>query len=712
MDFKILAKTVAAVKAFLGIKEIPIDTDALTTQFTDAQKVQLQAHFGDDFTEKMIDAIDIEIKNVLQNKADLETIQEEIKALEVMVSANENMDESDPPVSTDVLESLKELKAQFKQQKELMAILMEEPEVETSPLQTQLMKNVALLHSPTHLFASGKSWDAFEKRSWNARLRDFSMKATDFNKEGNIPLLQDDVEHFVRQNPEALNSLFNDTYSLPAEWSRRTGVLDRVADGYIIPAEIVQGRSKGWKPKNRFHIAAEEGRVFRKKIDITFDGYELQKIENTWIRSYNKEGSHPWKMSFVFFLLSELVKRQAADDRIAQINGIYVATPDGDGNPGAAINSQDGLMYYWYYFRDVAKKYRAFDIGRPTPENIVDYIKTMIEKIPETERNEQGNEIQISSTLMHWYRERAGFLYQHHYNTDSGKQEYKENHPIDYPNFKFQVLRDMTQTEFIGITQSTNVEVLDYQVDEKGKFTITHEKRDTHIFADYRLGIRLVFVGTKLQDEDPREFEVQKVWSNSVPIFHSGVKIPVFDDTSGIIQLHYPSIQVDADWRTDITSIEEALPGQIIRIFGNKKLQTAKKVKKNTSLLLTSDYPLNTDGVLTLLVTDEGKLKEVSRTTTAKLLVTDVPFEDDVIDVTSGNKFVYQGEVSTTIKSIIGGVEGKTIKVFGNDKVDVVVTIKNTDSIKISEAVELKTSQHYIELVFIENVWIELKRAI
>ncbi|MDM1514671.1 hypothetical protein HX055_18320, partial [Myroides odoratimimus] len=236
---------------------------------------------------------------------------------------------------------------------------------------TTAMRKTTLSHSATHLFADTKSYNAFGNRPWNARMRDQGMSASSFNEKTTIPLLQGDMEHFVRENPEALFSLINEHYSLPSQWDYRAGVVDILADAGIIPAEIVQGRSKGWSPKNNFNITPEEGRVFPKKIDISFSGYELQQIETAWIRSYNREGSHPWKMTFVYFLLGEILKRAMADDTNAQINGIYVENPGGDDKPGAAVNSQNGLLYLYHKFRDIEKKYRPFKIGRPTKENIV-----------------------------------------------------------------------------------------------------------------------------------------------------------------------------------------------------------------------------------------------------------------------------------------------------------------------------------------------------
>jgi hypothetical protein len=37
--------------------------------------------------------------------------------------------------------------------------------------------------------------------------------------------------------------------------------------------------------------------VYRKKIDITFDGFELQEMKILGLDHYNKaDGSHPWKI--------------------------------------------------------------------------------------------------------------------------------------------------------------------------------------------------------------------------------------------------------------------------------------------------------------------------------------------------------------------------------------------------------------------------------
>jgi hypothetical protein len=88
---------------------------------------------------------------------------------------------------------------------------------------------------------------------------------------------------------------------------------------------------------------------------------------------------------------------------------------------------------------------------------------------------------------------------------------------------------------------------------------ITHNKRDTIFFADYRLGIRFIMVGTKLPAI--KSIRNSKVWSNNVPVFG-----PSFcsNDVSGLLKVTFPSIEVDASWKTNITILKALLKGSII----------------------------------------------------------------------------------------------------------------------------------------------------
>lgn len=719
MKFKIMAGTVALLNALFGSKELPIDAENKQLNLDEAQRQKIVDALGEKDAEKAINGINSEIKAMADQNLILKAAKDELDALvlESGLTAEELANAANEGEGNDnVLAIVKTIAAKNKEMAGTINKLLNESEGD-KPLAVIPGGKAIMKHSATHLFGSGHSYDAFEGgRAWNARMRDGSVTATDFNQSGVIPLLQSDLEHFVEENNGTLSSLFNDFRDLPSQWSRRTGVLDRVSDGFIMPDEIVQGRAKGWSPKNKFKIASERGQVYRKKIDISFKGYELQEMENTWIRSYNKaDGSNPWKMSFIGFLLGELIKRQMLDDRIAQINGIYVESPDGDDVPGAAVNSQNGLRYLWYYYRDVEKKYRAFDIGAPTEANIVDHINTLIELMPEIERKEQGLEIQLSSRWLKAYLKRAGELRPLVVNSaiEQSKVQYQSNSPLDYPNFIFQELIDQTKTDFIAITKSSNVEILDYNVNEKGKFTITHNKRDTDIFADYRLGIRLKQVGTKLEAGDPRAFEIQKVWSNNMPVFGNEVFAPAFDDQSGILKITFPNIEVDSAWKTNITSIEGATKGSVIRIKGSTGIAGPKNLVNNANLLLASDFNLALGGTIVLFAQEDGKFKELSRTSVPDVAATtDISFTTGVIDSKGGNVFRFTGTVTTPITSILNGVEGKTIKIYGTNAAAIDVTFSDVGNINVLANATLGDTDDYMQLTFVNGIWVETGKSI
>jgi hypothetical protein len=92
----------------------------------------------------------------------------------------------------------------------------------------------------------------------------------------------------------------------------------------------------------------------------------------------------------------------------------------------------------------------------------------------------------------------------------------------------------------------------------------------------------------------------------------------VFDDVSGLLKVTFPSIEVDASWKTNITAIEGALLGFYHRIKGNTGLAAAK-ISEGTSLVLVSDFDLSTGGTIVLFAKEDGTFKEVSRTSTQML---------------------------------------------------------------------------------------------
>jgi hypothetical protein len=69
--------------------------------------------------------------------------------------------------------------------------------------------------------------------------------------------------------------------------------------------EIVQGRAKDGLLKIFSKLYRSKVKCIARKL-ISHLMVLNYKSENTWIRHYNKaDGSHPWKMSFIGFLLGD-----------------------------------------------------------------------------------------------------------------------------------------------------------------------------------------------------------------------------------------------------------------------------------------------------------------------------------------------------------------------------------------------------------------------
>lgn len=717
MKFKIMAKTVGILLGIIKAEELPVNAEKKAMELTPEQETLAKSALGDNY-EEVRDAINAELKEMAEHNFDLKAIEDELAAarqalaLEQEEEAGKPLAErADTPIAAQIASLRKEYDAKFQQ-------LLNEGVGDTGkviPFNGKQMKN----HSATHLFASAEAYNAFEGRSWNQKAAGLiTAGVSNFNDKVDIPLLQGDIEHFVRNNPKVIESIFDDFETLPKDWATQSGIIDRVVSGLIAPSEITQGDNGGWNPKGEVVIEPEEGRVYDKKIDITLTGEKLKQIEKSWLNYMNgADGSHPWKTTFVGFLLGEYFKQAVLDSRIAMVNGIFVKTPKN--LTGLNVNSQNGIRSLWYYYRDIEKKYKAFDIGEPTKENIVDYVKTMIEMIPLHKRNQQGWEIQMSTDMLLWYKERAGEFYALHYATDQGKTDYNGISPLNYPNFKFQPLVDQTDTLFIGITKSKNVETLYFRENEKGEFTVTRDKRDTNMFADFKEGIRFVQVGRKYTEGEPKEFEFQMVYSNSVPIFSSETRIPLFDPKSTTIAFKFPYFYphleiVQNDYGQDIADITGVVPGQIVTITGLSTLAAARKVKNNAKLLLGADFELNTGGTLTLIVQDDLKLKKLSATSgPAAPAETDKSFTGTSIDVKGASVFRYTGAADATLATILNGVDGKQITIYGTDAVDVDFTVADVPGlIEVASNAVLGTATDNIVLTRVNGVWYETSRLI
>lgn len=716
---KNLNTAAGVVMKFLGISKIP--TEDGKVKFSEDQEEKLKEELSEETLQKTVDAFNREIENDPKikgiNKQITELLQEidDEETTGATQAKNKVPGDDDDEEASDETEKLQanidKLEAALKQRDDAIAALLDDANKDTPLALINSGKHKELMkHSETHLFSSGKDFDAFEGRNWNKFAAGLVTEGTDWTagQGANIDKLNGDIEHFYRENPDQIDSLHRDNFGLPAHWKKRYGVVDRVTSASIVTASITQARKLNWLPKNKQAIKSEEGYIYPISIDIEYVGHYLSEIEASWMASYNKEGSQAYKMTFVMFLVSEISKRARLEDRIATIGGVYVPTPDNATKPGNFINRQNGLLYWYWKARDIDKKYRAFSIGLPTSENIVDYVDSMIKRLPLDVRNQVGLEYQLSPAWLKAYKRRYEVI--HSQNTDySGVPAY----PKDYANIKFVEVVDYEGSDFMAITFSNNIEILENLPKEKSMYSFEYLKRMIYIFADYKLGIRLMHIGNKVKSGDPDEFKVQTVWSNTAPIFKSDFFAPAFDDTTGELELTFNQIKVDDAWATDITKVSGLAPGIQVKIQGNTSLAATKNVLNGDDISLAggSAFDLKTGGTLTLIVMADGKLKELTRTTEPEVVTTDgVAFEDSVLDADLGSDFTLTGTTAVAITEVVNGVPSQVIKITGNGEAN--VTLSTTGNIEVTAAATLATDTDYIELTLVDDKWIEFNREI
>lgn len=707
MKWKLAANMAALVMSILGIEKIPIENSKVS--FDDDQKKKLQDALAEEKDyDEMLKAFNRDIADAESEGQREERLRNELRT--ALRETNLTEEEIDSKVEEgDVAQQLSALTTQMKNQKTMIEKLMKEPEGD-SPIAGETVIGKKAGHSATHLFGGKEAWNAFAGRPWNQRAAGIVTGATDFTDGTTIEKLDGDLNLYYRENPDEIKSLERDNFGLPTFWPKRLKVDDRVADGTIVSAEITQARKLPWLPKNKQLIKAEEGRIFPVQIDIEFVGYFLQKIEASWLNMMNKEGSQPYKTSFVRFLVAELSKKARVEDRISTVKGVYVETPETSTIAGKFINRQDGLLYQFYKARNITKKYKPFALGTPTTSNIVDYVDQFIESLPLEVRVNPDLVLYLSPYWMKAYKRR----YEQIHGTQNDYTGYPEN-PKDYNNISFEVMPDLEGHDFMFITFSDNIELLENVPAEKAMYRFEYLKRIIYIWADYKQGVRLIHIGNKIADGDPLEFKVQSVWSNDVPIFRSEFAIPVFDDGTGEIDAKFGHLKVADDWATVVTKFNNTVPGQIIKLQGNVNLAASKNVTSAGNLVVGSSFDLKSGGTLTFFVKEDGTIKEISRTTSPAVAPTEeqVIFSGAVLDASAGSVFKFDGVANAVITNITGGVEGQEITVFGETTGTKTVTFGDVaGKIDVASAAVLALDADEISLVNVGGVWYESARAI
>lgn len=708
----------ATMIAFLGIKSLIKDGKF---EMTEEQKTKLKEAFGETINlEKVTKAFNQELAAAVDDLDAKDTDQDDDKKeklLEQLIAQGLAQEEAEEIIETEeaaedankTIEDLAtELIASNRAKDKMIERLLAESEPDT-PLAQGGRNNLKDMHSKTHFLGSGKAYDAFAERPWNQAaaglIKDFNASSL---SKVDVQKLNDDADLYVREVNADLNSLERDNFGLPSFWTVRTNVDDKVADGNIVSGEVSQSRKKGWLPKGKQLIQPEESQIFPVQIDLEFLGYTLQELLTSWISSYNKEGSQAYKMSFVRYLITELMKKARQEDRKVAINGVYVKTPDEATIAGRAINRGDGILIKLWRAYFIDQKFKIANVGLPTVSNIVDYVPAVIEaNLKEEDKNTEGLVFYLSPSWLRKYKSRKRELFGLDNNYTGAEVMEIEN----YPNIRFHALRDFEGSDFMLITDDKNIGLMENIPGEKSMLHFEMLKRILYIFGDYKFGVRIKHIGTKVKDGDPAEFKVQTVWANMPPYLHDTF-VSLYDDATGEVTIPYSNVHVNDAWTTNIETIKGTYEGQIVKIKGNAAATGLVVDDGNISLTGNANFNLASGGTLTLRVNADTSLTEVKRTTEAEVnTLPDATFTDS-IDASEGSEFNFAGTTNTDLAEILDGFEGQEIKVYGNAGATTLTINDITDNISVASEAVLAVADDVVTFVKIDGVWTEVARTI
>lgn len=727
-------KVKALVLQALGLKDLPVKDGKLNLSQEQAEElISLtgQDNFVESFTK--LANQELEANDLIK---DAKAAKEQLKALLKENDISASGDDGDADDSSDEgqaivdakkgvqgkkeehdatsLELVKKLEAKIESMEGKIKTLSLDPEPDPNLLIDQTNTQMKVIHSKTHLFASGHSFDAIgSDRPWNKKAHALAtgqalkVEATDFTNRINIDRINQDFEDYWRLYRNEVLDIMKDFRGLPKKWEVINNVTDEIGYAALLSGEITQGRKVKWLPKNLQKMVALVAKVYPTQIDAEWAGHELQEMETSWMNRFNKEGSQPYKMSFVGWLMMKLLEKAREEDNIALIKGVYFPDKDTD-VPLSYLFRLKGLFQLIHEAKN--KHYKPFThLGLPSNVNIVDYVKKMCEAIPEEKRTMPGLELYMSPTWVRKYEERRKQLdglmpsFQPGVTTVEG-----------FPNITIDKIDYMDGSDLMFISKAENFKILQNVPTEKSLVTFEKLKREIYAFADYKLGMHVDVFGTQWKTNEPiPDFNHQIFWSNDVEL-NSDLYIPVpANETTPSAEHHY-ALKVGVNTgATAITDIVDAKPGQMIYLRGNGTTN-ASTIADDGNFDLEGNITLSEGVLLQLYVKPDGTFTEISRQVVNEVDENVVVLDPDATtaDALDGTHFLTSANTgATAFTNIENAVTGVTYRIEGGSDTNSTSIAASGNFSRISASMPLAEG-NWIDVYFNGSKFVELARFV
>lgn len=617
------------------------------------------------------------------------------------------------------------LKAENKQLKGNIAALEKLPDADEAPETVKANLNqLKVKHSKTHLFATANSYDAFEGRPWNEAAKQAMSgtpitAATNWTETANIDKLNSDIQDYFRKHSDQIHNLMLDGFEMPKYVQMISGVSDEYLHTQIITGEITQSLKKKFLPKNKVKFEAEKGKVRDIQIDMLFEGYELKKLEKSYLKRFSQLGiddSNPHKERFVMYVVKEIMKRARKEDKIVTGRGVYFADADRD-TPASFINNFDGFLKLYLDARGV--KYRPFDLsnkfinGKPTPLNIYNYVNEMVDRLPHEFRIQPDLIFKLSPYWLGMYHEdreriKGG-------NTDyTGKSTYVDK----YPNIELVPYDQMEGEDFMYIIPQGIEYLLTDKPGEDGFIQFQKggdNPRNIRAYGDYKLAAFVAAFGRKEYGKSVLDYDNQLVFSNDVEVLTTSYVPVSANNATPSLEHHHSLIIGDNNTaNTNITNLTNATAGKRVYLLGNGT-DFVSTVKNNTNIILADgDFALAKGNLLVLQALEGGKFIEISRKEGGAIDIPDtVELAPDATtaDAAEGTDFVTsENTQATALTTIENAISGERYTITGGGGTPNATTIANGGNFFLTGAITL-TDGVFITVEYTGSKFVEIARG-
>lgn len=713
-------KAKALVLTLLGLSALPV-SDQNTIAFTDDQKNALADALGEDaqaFIDKFIEAGNKELANEQALKdanSELTQAKQQLKALlaengiDMLASGSE-----DGNATTATAEQDQELNGliagltnKIKGLEDAVAKLSDLPEADLSPVKNT-QSNMKIVHSKTHLFGSGKSFDSFEGRPWNQRAAGLNVAATDWTGV-NIDRINQDFGEYWRLEREEVLTILRDYRGLPSNWNVISNVDDQITYAAMLTGEVTQARKKAWLPKNKNKFLPMKGQVYPVQIDLEWEGFELQKMETSWMNRFNNEGSQPYKMSFVRYLLVEILKKAREEDKIVLVNGVHVPTADDETVAQSFMYRGKGLLKL--FAENINKTYKPFKLGVPTATNIVDYVKDHCSRLPEEVRTAPGMIYYMEPRHIRWYNERRKIEDGLMPTYEPGKMTVE-----GFANIRIEAIDYLEGSNFHFITTNDNISILQNIKAEESLLKVDMLKRNIYIYGDYKTGIMVHAFGIQWEEGEPLDYRNQLVWSNDVPILSSVyAPIPANDATPSAKYHNYLQTGINTG-ATAITTIDDLEVGQYVTLRGNSGANPST-IADSGNFDLDGAITLSENVEITLYkkaASGTGHLVEISRSTIneANEEFTVLAPDATSADAANGTLFLTSANTgATALTNIANAVPGEVYTLRGGSSTNATTIAATGVFSRISAGITLSEGNEIV-VQFNGSKFVELSRVV